>query len=79
MLAQENSVMFRLPKRDSEEQRKAMAELGPKAIDSAFRQAIRVAWMSLPDSKRTPDEVERALREFFDKAMQNLRNDFNMP
>jgi hypothetical protein len=55
-----------------------MARLfGPTQVDQTIRQAIQLCWMSLPESRRTPDEVERQVRRVFERAIQNLREDFS--
>ncbi len=50
---------------------------GPDQIDQQIRQAIRFCWMMLPDEKRSVDEVERQVRRIVDRALRDLREDFD--
>jgi hypothetical protein len=53
-----------------------MAKLfGPTQVDQAIRQAIQMCWMSLPESRKTADEVEQQVRRIVDRALKNFRED----
>lgn len=49
----------------------------PEQIDQQIRQAIQFCWMMLPDDKKTVDEVERQIRRLVDRALKDLREDFD--
>jgi hypothetical protein len=40
-----------------------------------IRQAIQMAWMMLPDDRKTVTEVERVIRQIVDRALKSLRED----
>ena len=48
----------------------------PTQIDHQIRQAIQFCWMGLPKEKRNLDEVERQIRRLVDRALRDLREDF---
>ena len=48
---------------------------GPTQIDNSIRQAIQMCWMSLPESQRSIDEVERQIMRLVERALQNARED----
>ena len=50
---------------------------GPMQIDQQIRQAIHFCWMGLPNTKRTVDEVERQIRRLVDRAIRDMREDFD--
>ena len=50
--------------------------LGPSQIDHQIRMAIQLLWTVLPKEKRNVDEVERQIRRIVDRAMRDLRDDF---
>ena len=50
---------------------------GPCQIDHEVRQAIQFCWMGLPKEKRNVDEVERQIRRIVDRALRDLREDFD--
>ena len=50
---------------------------GPMQIDQQIRQAIHFCWMGLPNAKRTVDEVERQIRRLVDRAIRDMREDFD--
>lgn len=49
---------------------------GPGQVDRMVRSAIQTCWMALPAERRTPAEVEREIRRVVDRALGNLREDF---
>jgi len=50
---------------------------GPTQIDQQIRQAIHFCWMGLPKNKRTVDELERQIRRLVDRAIRDMREDFD--
>lgn len=50
---------------------------GPGQVDQTIRNAIQICWMMLPDEKKTPDDLEKAIREIVDRAIQDFREDAN--
>ncbi len=50
---------------------------GPTQIDHFIRQAIQFCWMALPKEKRNVDELERQIRRLVDRALRDLREDFD--
>lgn len=50
---------------------------GPEQIDQQIRSAIQFCWMMLPDDKRSVDEVETQIRRLVDRALRDLRKDFD--
>ena len=50
---------------------------GPAQIDQQVRQAIHFCWMSLPKEKRNVDELERQIRRLVDRALKDVREDFD--
>jgi uncharacterized protein with von Willebrand factor type A (vWA) domain len=51
--------------------------LSPSQIDHQIRQAIQFCWMALPKEKRNVDELERQIRRLVDRALRDLREDFD--
>ncbi|MCA9214386.1 MAG: hypothetical protein KDB27_15045 [Planctomycetales bacterium] len=51
--------------------------LGPTQIDQLVRQAIHFCWMGLPKHKRNVDELERQIRRLVDRALRDVREDFD--
>ena len=49
----------------------------PTQIDHQIRQAIQFCWMALPKEKRNVDELERQIRRLVDRALRDLREDFD--
>jgi hypothetical protein len=49
----------------------------PTQIDHQIRQAIQFCWMGLPKEKRNVDELERQIRRLVDRALRDLREDFD--
>ena len=50
---------------------------GPTQIDQQIRQAIHFCWMGLPKEKRNVDELERQIRRLVDRALRDIRDDFD--
>ena len=50
---------------------------GPTQIDQQIRQAIHFCWMGLPKEKRNVDELERQIRRLVDRALRDVRDDFD--
>lgn len=50
---------------------------GPAQIDQQIRQAIHFCWMGLPKEKRNVDELERQIRRLVDRALRDVREDFD--
>jgi BMFP domain-containing protein YqiC len=69
--------MMKLPPKDSDRQRKAMAAMGPQAIDTLLRQAIQTIWMTLPEERRNPEEVEKLIRELLERALKDFHSDYS--
>jgi hypothetical protein len=57
---------------------KKMQEIfGPMQIDHFIRQAIQFCWMGLPSEKKSVEEVDRQIRRLVDRALRDLREDFD--
>jgi hypothetical protein len=50
---------------------------GPTQIDHFIRQAVQFCWMALPKEKRNVDELERQIRRLVDRALRDVREDFD--
>ena len=50
---------------------------GPTQIDQQIRQATHFCWMGLPADKRNVDELERQIRRLVDRALRDVREDFD--
>ena len=50
---------------------------GPSQIDQQIRQAVHFCWMGLPKEKRNVDELERQIRRLVDRALRDVRDDFD--
>lgn len=50
---------------------------GPDHVDQQVRQAIQFCWMMLPVEKKSVDEVEKQIRRIVDRALRDLREDFD--
>jgi len=66
-------AMFHAGDPDGEERMRAM--FSPDMIDQQIRQAIRFTWMMLPKEKQTVAEVERVVRQIFERALKDYRED----
>ncbi len=63
---------------NDEEGAEKMRDLfGPTQIDHQIRQAIQFCWIGLPKEKKNVDEVERQIRRLVDRALRDLREDFD--
>ncbi len=49
----------------------------PNQVDQLIRNSIQMLWMVLPKEKRNVDEVERQVRRVVDRALRDLREDFD--
>jgi hypothetical protein len=49
--------------------------MGPGQVDHQIRQAIQLAWILLPEGKRTIAEVEQVVRQLVDRALKEFRED----
>jgi hypothetical protein len=66
------------PNEDDEQRAEKMLDMmGPNHIDHQIRQAIQFLWMVLPKEKRNVDEIERQVRRLVDRALRDLREDFD--
>lgn len=63
---------------NDEEGAEKMRDLfGPTQIDHQIRQAIQFCWIGLPKEKKNVNEVERQIRRLVDRALRDLREDFD--
>jgi hypothetical protein len=62
-------------KDDPENRDRMRAMMGPGQVDQMIRQAVHLAWMMLPDEKRTVEEVERVIRQIVDRTFKDVRED----
>jgi hypothetical protein len=62
---------------DEEGMEKLRDFFSPTQIDHQIRQAIQFCWMGLPKEKKNVDEVERHIRRLVDRALPDLREDFD--
>jgi hypothetical protein len=67
--------MALFPNDDPENRDRMRTFMGPDSVDQMIRQAIRLAWMMLPDDKKNVAEVERVIRQMVDRALKNYRED----
>ncbi len=51
--------------------------IGPEQIDQQIRMAIQLTWMMLPKETKSIDEVEKQIRRLVDRALIDLREDFD--
>ena len=49
--------------------------LGPTHVDTTIRQAIQMCWMAMPKEKKTVKDVEALMRQLFERAIKDLRDD----
>jgi hypothetical protein len=61
---------------DPENVRQLHSFLGPQQVDSQIRQAINTFWMILPTDRKTVDGVEEEVRRVVDRALRDLREDY---
>ena len=62
---------------DEESWEKARQVFGPGQVDHLIRQAVQFCWMGLPKDKRNVNELERQIRRIVDRALQDIREDFD--
>ena len=60
--------------KDPAEQMAAM--FGPGYADQTIRMAIQACWRALPQERRTPEEVEKQVARLTQRALRDLREDF---
>lgn len=48
---------------------------GPGHVAQIIGQAIQSCWMSLPEKRKTIDELEKEFRRLVDRAFRNMRED----
>ena len=51
--------------------------MGPGQADASIRQSLQMLWMSLPRGKKNPDGVEQEFRRLVDRALRDMREDFD--
>lgn len=52
------------------------ALMSPTEVDHQIRQAIHFLWICLPKEKRNVEEVERQIRRLVERALRDLREDY---
>ena len=57
--------------------RRTRAHMQPGQVDQSIRSAIQMCWMMIRPSNRTPEELERQIRRILDRALEDLREDFD--
>jgi hypothetical protein len=67
--------MAYFPNNDPETRDQMRSFMGPGQVDHMIRQAIQLAWVMLPDDRKTVVEVERVIRQVVDRALEELRQD----
>jgi hypothetical protein len=75
-------AMEQFDPKNPDDRKRMHAFCSPQLVDHQIRQAIQFCWMSLPDEKRSVDEVEKQIRRVVDRALRNLREDadsFELP
>ena len=71
--------MALFPNDDPKNRDRMRTFMGPDGVDQMIRQAIQIAWMMLPDERKTVTEVERVIRQTVDRALKNYREDSELP
>jgi hypothetical protein len=61
---------------EPEQLRQMHAFFGPQQVDHQIRQAIQSCWMALPADRKTVDGVEKEIRRIVDRALKDLRDDY---
>ncbi len=61
---------------DPEKARRIQSMFGPQQVDHQIRQAIQFCWMALPAERQNVDGVEQEIRRIVDRAIRDLREDF---
>ena len=51
--------------------------LSPSTVDNSIRSALQMCWMTLPRKKKTPDELEAQFRRLVDRALRDMRDDYD--
>jgi len=66
------------PNEDDEQRAEKMRDFfSPSQIDHEIRQAIQFLWMILPKERRNVDEIEKQVRRLVDRALRDMREDFD--
>ena len=60
---------------DGDAEKKMADFFGPHQVDQTIRQALQFCWMSLPNDRRTPEEVDKQFRRLVDRALKDFRED----
>lgn len=68
---------FDLNEKDSVQTARMRELVSPNQIDHQVRDAIGLLWGILPKERRNVDEVERQLHRIVDRALRDLREDFD--
>ncbi len=68
---------FPLDPNDEDASNKMREFFGPVQIDHLVRQAIQFCWMGLSKEKRNVNELERQIRRIVDRALRDVREDFD--
>ncbi len=68
---------FDMNPNDDEAFREIARAIGLSQIDQQIRQAIHFCWIGLPSGKRNIDELERQIRRIVDRALRDVREDFD--
>ena len=61
---------------DPEQLKRMHAFFGPQQVDNQIRQAIQTCWMALPADRQNVDGVEKEIRRIVDRALKDLRDDY---
>lgn len=51
--------------------------MSPSQVDQSVRSALQMCWMMLPSKKKTPEDVEAQFRKLVDRAIRDMREDFD--
>jgi len=62
--------------RSLEDELRCRGFLGPTMVDQQMRLTIQFCWLSLPEAKRTPEEVENQVRKILERAIRDFRDDY---
>ena len=66
---------FNFDSSDDENLEQAKAFFSPGTVDQMLRQAIQIAWLSLPKERRTVEQTEAVVRHLVDRALTDFRED----
>jgi hypothetical protein len=62
---------------DDDASNKMREFFGPVQVDFMVRNAMQMCWMGLPKENRNVDELERQIRRIVDRALRDVREDFD--